>query len=349
MVSRPQNPRRLLSLATVLAALAFLVVLPQVVFPESPDLRDFIEIPKADRDNHGNPIRKGHDPKTGLPFEVREKKTGMHLVLIPAGTFEMGLSDGFGNEKPVHTVTISKAFYAGKYEVTVGELKRFVQATRYKTEREQGKGSYVYSGKGLGFEKKADASWKNPYFKQTDDHPVVLVSWNDAREFLEWLNGGQAAPFALPTEAQWEYAARVGSKTRWHWGDDEDEIGKYANIVDKSAKARYRKLSWARDHDDGYAATAPVGKFRPNRFGLYDSTGNVWEWCRDWYDEDFYGRSPGTDPANEKEATSRVLRGGAWFDPPDIARPSIRFRIPPAYCDDFLGFRVVLAVVGRVR
>jgi formylglycine-generating enzyme required for sulfatase activity len=190
-------------------------------------------------------------------------RLGIRMVSIPGGSFQLGSNDGYDDEKPVHTVTVS-GFEMSATEVTVGQFREFVNETGYRTEAERGGGAYVLSG--TTYEKKADANWKRPYFTQTDAHPVVCVSWNDAVKYCEWLSGKTGTVFRLPTEAEWEYACRAGTGTRYYTGDNENDLGRAGWYNGNSGKT-----------------THPVGQKEANRWGLYDMHGNVWEWCNDWY------------------------------------------------------------------
>ncbi len=292
----------------------------------------------------------------------------MSLVLIPAGTFTMGSTEAdvkavmakwpevteewLADEKPAHKVTLSKAFWMGKHEVTVGQFRRFVEATGHKTDAEKGtgfKGAFVVAdGKGKRAE---DASWRNPYFKQTDGHPVVCVSWNDARAFADWLNATDktrpaGTAYRLPTEAEWEYACRAGTAT-WHqWGDDPDKGKGWCNAADATAKKTFPDwtvFNW----DDGFLYTAPVGSFEANAFGLHDMHGNAWEWCQDWYGD--YKEGDQTDPSGPASGEPRVLRGGSWDRPHRYLRSAFRDRTHPEYRGVNAGFRLVLAAGPLLR
>ena len=261
---------------------------------------------------------------------------GMKLVLVPAGEFLMGshetaakvvtllkgyhgfenvVSEKYEDEHPLHRVRITKPFYLSKHEVTVGQFKEFVADTGYRTEAEtDGRGGDGFDVLTNKFEQDDPKySWRSPGFPQTDDHPVVNVSWNDARAFCRWLSRRERKTYGLPSEAQWEYACRAGTVTRFSCGNDAEDLTVVGNVYDASAKARMPDLAQTISTYDGYAFTAPVGRFQPNAFGLYDMHGNVAEWCADWYDEEYYSRSPTADPAGFNAGTSRVFRGGSCF------------------------------------
>jgi sulfatase modifying factor 1 len=307
---------------------------------------------------------------------------GVELVLIAPGEFVMGAPDQQGDilrarfwrsarpddrdmlsEKPSHRVRITKPFYLGAHEVTVGQFRRFVTATGYKTDAEKGgRGSRGFDprpgpGRKSGqFETSAKYSWRNPGFPQADDHPVVAVSWNDASAFTAWLSRDQKATYRLPTEAEWEYACRAGTESWLNFGNDPAIAHLHANLADATLEAaqpghvsRQRLIDAAKDPGDGFAYTAPVGKFKPNAFGLYDMHGNVWEWCQDRYSPTAYQeldpKVVTVDPQGSKHgiagADFRVLRGGSWYVDVVIARSSSRLPAdaPDSFC--YAGFRVV--------
>jgi len=227
-------------------------------------------------------------------IEVIAKKQrpdiGIDFVLVKGGSFKMGdtFGDGEDDEKPVHTVTVSD-FYMGKTEVTVGQFRKFVSAAGYRTEAEKDGWSWIWTGS--DWEKKDGINWKKPGFSQTDSHPVVCVSWNDALAFCKW------AGCRLPTEADWEYAARGGIKGmnyKYSGSNDLEEVGWYSKNSGKK--------------------THPVGQKKANELGLYDMSGNVWEWCSDWYEKDYYQNSPRNNPKGPDSGKYRVLRGGSWYD-----------------------------------
>jgi formylglycine-generating enzyme required for sulfatase activity len=232
----------------------------------------------------------------------------MKLVLIPAGSFMMGSDDGDSDEKPVHKATITRPFYLGTHEVTVGQFRKFVSDAGYKTE----------------------GDWRNAGFAQTDDHPVVNVSWNDAVAFCEWLSRKEGTQYRLPTEAQWEYACRAGSTGKFCYGNDENQLGEYA---------WYDKNSDSKAH--------PVGEKKPNAWGLYDMHGNVWEWCADWNDSGYYGKSPTDDPSGPATGSSRVYRGGSWSLPARLCRSAFRGLYLPGGRPYFLGLRVSLVPADK--
>ena len=174
------------------------------------------------------------------------------------------------------------------------------------------------------FEQDPKYTWQNAGFEQTDEHPVVNVSWNDAVAFIAWLSRKEGKTYRLPTEAEWEYACRAGTTTRYVFGDDPEGLAAFGNIADGTAKEKYPEWTSAIAARDGYVYTAPVGRYRPNAWGLFDMHGNVWEWCSDGYDADYYKESPVDDPPGVSQAASRVIRGGGWGCYPRYARSAYR-------------------------
>jgi len=229
----------------------------------------------------------------------------------------------------------------GQNEVTVGEFRQFVNATGYKTEAEKGDGCYVdKNGKGSwGYVK--DANWRNPNFSQNNNHPVVCVSWNDATAYAKWLSQQTGKQYSLPSEAQWEYAARAGTTTARYWDNDADDACRYANVHDKTSK-KENGFSWTHHKcTDGYARTAPVGNFKPNAFGLYDMLGNTWEWCADSWHSTYKGAPTDGQVWRGGDENRRVLRGGSWNNIPRNARSAFRFRIDSDVRNVNYGFRVI--------
>ncbi len=314
-------------------------------------------------------------PASGAAAPAQPRKLtnslGMTLVRIPAGTFHMGSNEPLArlqkayplaererlealkDEAPVHRVRISRAFYVGQTEVTVGQFRRFVQASSYVPESEaDGTGGYGYNAdydpeksvRGDAFEGRDPRySWRNPGFAQDDKHPVVNITWNDAQALARWLSQQEGRHYRLPTEAEWEYAARAGTRTRYHSGDDPRSLRKVANTFDASAKPLWPKFAAnALAGDDGFAFTAPVASFRPNAFGLYDMHGNAWEWTNDWYGEDYYAHAPAQDPQGPSEGHVYVRRGGSWHTWSLYARSSYRNWNSPQTRYTLVGMRLVL-------
>ncbi len=225
----------------------------------------------------------------------------LELVLIPAGEFMMGSpdsdKDADADDKPQHRVWISKPFYLGKFLVTQEQWEAVMG--------------------------------NNPSHFKGPKNPVESVSWGDCQLFLDKLNGKVGGgKFQLPTEAQWEYACRAGSKTRYCFGDDETRSGDYA---------WYDKNSGDKTH--------PIGERKPNAWGLYDMYGNVCEWCQDWYGD--YKESPAADPTGPATGSSRVIRGGSWNGPTRLSRSPRRIRRGPVDRYGYLGLCVSLVPADK--
>jgi formylglycine-generating enzyme len=230
--------------------------------------------------------------KTG-PGEYRDSATGMEFVLVKGGCFQMGdtFGDGDNDEKPLHEVCVDD-FYLGKYEVTQGQWEKVMG--------------------------------NNPSSFKGRDNPVERVSWNDVQEFIDRLNNQSGRKYRLPTEAEWEYAARSGGKREKYSGTSQEaDLGQYAWYSDNSGNQ-----------------THPMGEKRPNGLGLYDMTGNVWEWCADWYGENYYQDSPKDNPRGLGNGQYRVLRGGSWDSDPRDVRAAFRIRDDPANRYYYVGVRL---------
>ena len=274
-------------------------------------------------------------PGTVFRDNLADGGQGPEMVVVPAGRFRMGSGNGDSDEKPVHLVRISRDFAVGKYEVTVGEFRAFVRATGYTTDVENGDGCHI-AWPGSPVYKPADASWRKPGFAQGAAHPVTCVSWNDAMAFVEWLSEQSAQAYRLPTEAEWEYAARGGSTTAYWWGDERPVCRAGARNGAKfhddgvCARSRTEQIDRHSDGDrgapniggpyratqddmlrEGFAGTEPVGSYSANAFGLYDTAGNVWEWVEDWYQRKAYAGHAAVDPI-VRRGDSRANRGGSW-------------------------------------
>ncbi len=281
---------------------------------------------------------------------VKEIKNsvGMKLAYIPPGKFIMGspeMEPGREGQETPHEVELMKGFYLGQHEVTVRQFKQFVLDTTYQTEGERdGKGAYGINEAGKIEEMNAKYTWKSPGFAQSDDHPVVNVSWSDAKAFCKWLSEKEKKTYRLPTEAEWEYACRAGTKTAYAHGDDPEGLATMGNGADATARAKYPGWSIGIKGKDGHIFTAPVGQFKANAFGLHDMHGNVWEWCEDWYEPNSYPKEKLIDPTGPATGKAKVQRGGGWSSDSKRCRSASRVgRDPSAYRGCYLGFRVVLA------
>jgi len=334
-------------------------------------------------------------PSSALPHE--ENSIGMSMIQIPAGEYLRGERPKarikhsiprsidpawvLDREKPAHIVIIPNPLWVGATEVTVGQFREFVDATGYRTAAEQGEAEVLgfrppktdADEKSLHrkiFAPSPDFSWKNPGFEQTDRDPVVGITFQDAEAFCKWLSEKEDVTYRLPTEAEWEYFCRAGSDGHFSFGNKPfGVIQKHANIGDPALEKKYPGAvlpQWVidaeKDPSDGHVFTAPVASFQPNAWGLYDTHGNVWEWCSDPYRDTAYrnlvdaadtekdekGRDKIvtlTNPVNKTpqldEVDTRVIRGGSFYTGPVMARAEARafWVANDAAC--YLGFRVV--------
>lgn len=254
------------------------------------------------------------------------------MIPIPGGTFTMGGtseqgSDSFENEKPMHMVTVDD-YLLGHTPVTLAQFRKFIEATGYKTDADKGGSSVVYTGG--KWEIKKGVSWrcdtKGEVRPATEDnHPVIHISWNDAVAYCTWLSKETGQEFRLPTEAEWEFAARGGNKTqrfKYAGGNDLDKVGWFTNNT----------------KDTG---TRAVANKQPNELGLYDMSGNVWEWCADWYGN--YTEGSSTNPTGPASGSLRVLRGGSWSLDARYCRVTHRSNYTPGNRGSGIGFRLCLS------
>ena len=267
-------------------------------------------------------------PGAPLPPTLTARSVGMMLVLIPPGEFSMGSPPGEPgadqNEFPSHVVRIARPFYIGEKEVTVGQFRSFVKSERYRTTAECNGGGFIYNVQARKIEQRPDLNWTNPGTgtPQGDNEPVVQVSWRDAVAFCKWLSQKEGRLYRLPTEAEWEYACRGGTRTRWSFGDDPEAIGHCAWTL-----------------NDAGGTFHPVGSKKPNPFGLYDMHGNAWEWCHDWLG--LYGDASVVDPVGAPEHSGRAVRGGSFdWDNVSHTRSATRLNYPSDRCYLNYGFRV---------
>jgi formylglycine-generating enzyme required for sulfatase activity len=259
------------------------------------------------------------------------------MVVIPPGRFFMGSPDtdserwSAAREGPQHAVVIERPFALGRHEVTRAQYAAFVSDTGRSTA-----GCYHWTGEAWLHDEALD--WRHPGFAQGDDEPVVCVAWADAVAYARWLSVKTGRPYRLPSEAEWEYAARAGTTTRRFWGDDIDAGCRYGNLGDRSIQRGLGLQPFA-DCDDGYVRTAPVGRFLPNAFGLYDMLGNVWEWTADCWREGYDGAPTDGAARITEPCLQRVNRGAGWNSHPRNVRVSNRGNYAPAPYET-VGFRV---------
>lgn len=251
------------------------------------------------------------------------------MVFVRGGSFNMGSNDGENDERPMHRVTVG-SFYMSKYLVTVGEYRKFAQATGYgaATVEKEVKTSRFARHKP---DPKPVANWEydasgNKRGSNDDNEPVIYISWDDCIRYCEWMSGQTGKTYRLPTEAEWEYATRGGGNGgsyAYSGSNDLDEVAWYSG---NSANR-----------------TQPVGQKKPNELGLYDMIGNVRQWCNDWYDPNYYGSSPTQNPQGATTGVNRVVRGSSWHDASQYCRPSYRISFSSDSRFNYIGFRPVIS------
>lgn len=307
-------------------------------------------------------VPKIEPPKPKQEPEITNS-LGMKLKLIPAGKFMMGSErsaeeefaffrrygkeiyggkrmaiDDFNSEQPKHEVNITKPFYLSAYETTIGQFRLFLNETGYQTEGERDPtGSKGYDRK-EGWIRGRQYSWRFLGYPQTDNHPIADMSWNDAMAFCAWLSKKDRCKYRLPTEAEWEYACRAGTTTRYFHGDDPDSLVQVANVADAMAEKEIPEWDYCLRSSDGECFAAAVGRFRPNAWGLYDMHGNVREWCLDSPRD--YGKPASDDPKGPDDGEIRVIRGGSWSFGVAAARSCYREADYPSEHRNSIGFRV---------
>jgi len=268
------------------------------------------------------------------------------MVAIPGGEFMMGSAasdaEKGDNEVPQRPVRV-KPFALGKFEVTVAQWREFARISGYQTQAERNalaQGCFTWEGSDAAWAWREGRSWREPgWATSRDNEPVVCISWVDAQAYVRWLDQHSGVKgWRLPTEAEWEYAARAGTTTRRPWADD-DNACDHANGTDRTKGPKGR--AWSEPHpcSDRYWFVAPVGTYRPNAWGLHDMLGNAWEWVQDCLLP--YGNAPRDGSANDAgDCRHRVVRGGAWDEPPSVLRSAERYAQGSANRNNNIGFRV---------
>jgi formylglycine-generating enzyme required for sulfatase activity len=244
------------------------------------------------------------------------------MVVIPAGRFLMGSQADevgrFANEGPQHDVHVP-GFALAKTEVTRAQFAAFVAATGYQA------GSSCFLFENGRFKEYQGKTWRDPGFAQTDNDPVACVDWDDAQAYVAWLSRRTGQRYRLPSEAEWEYAARAGSATARPWGDSADQACTHANVMDATGKRQIPGVNWeAHPCSDGYAWTAPVASYQANAFGLYDMIGNLWEWTQDCWNDSYRNAPVDGSAWMSGDCGKHVLRGSSWLYSPTYARSAYR-------------------------
>ena len=247
------------------------------------------------------------------------------MVFVQGGAFKMGSNDGGNDEKPIHSVYVDN-FYMGKYEITVAQFAAFIKESAYVTTAEREDSSRVWDGSAWVW--KRGVFWKHGVSgslrpQSEYNHPVIHVSWHDATAYCEWLSRKTSKKYRLPTEAEWEFAARGGNRSNEYKYSGSNTIDDVAWYSDNSGKV-----------------THTIGTKLSNELGIFDMTGNVWEWCSDWYDENYYKNSVAQNPKGAQSGSLRVLRGGSWFSNDINCRSSYRSWYAPNIRNYSFGFRL---------
>ena len=274
-------------------------------------------------------------PKAGDRF--RDCPECPEMVVLPAGSYRMG-SPSYEqgrqeDEGPVHEVTIAAPFALGVHEVTVAEFGRFVDETAYSA------GSSCFTYEGGNWADRAGRGWRNPGFGQSGRHPVACVRWDDAQAYAAWLSRETGEEYRLPSESEWEYAARAGTATARYWGEGESGQCRHANGGDASTKERYSGWPLASCRD-GHVHTAPAGSLTANGWGLHDMLGNVSEWTEDCWNGSYAGAPSDGSAWEYGECDRRVLRGGSWIFGPSDLRAAVRDWGTSGLRNSVIGFRV---------
>lgn len=284
--------------------------------------------------------------EVAAPAVFRDCANCPQMVRIPSGEFLMGaapdeevherLDDAFRNRSiPQRQVRIA-AFSIGRFEVTGGELRRFAEATGH-----AGDACFVWADGEHRLD--SGAAWYRPGYAQDDRHPATCVSWRDAEAYVRWLNHLTGRRYRLPSEAEWEYAARAGTDTPRFWGADGHASCAHANGADARLRAALAiAADWdAADCDDGHVHTAPVGSFRANAFGLHDMLGNAAEWTADCWNPDHRDAPADGRSRRDGDCALRTVRGGGWDEGPAGLRAAYRVGSPVVIRVYSRGFRVV--------
>lgn len=285
------------------------------------------------------PAQAGQPPGMDPGSTFQDCAACPEMVVIPAGSFRMGDLTGQGprSEQPPRQVTIGQPFALGKYEITAGQFAKFVVATGHQS----GGGCWTYEeGE---WEKDKGKSWRSPGFPQISSNPLVCVNWQDAKAYAAWLSKETGKAYRLPTEAQWEYAARAGTESVYHFGQTAKDICTFANGADLSTPFAWRNQAC----DDNWSDVAPIGSLRENRFGLHDMHGNVWEWVEDCWSDSHAGAPTDESARRTDDCQEHVLRGGSWLGRLKNLRSASRVGRAATNRNHSVGFRLARPLLGR--
>jgi formylglycine-generating enzyme required for sulfatase activity len=294
----------------------------------------------------------GHGADTAREFQ--DGPGAPQMVVIGAGSFRMGVAAGEVEREhirddfrrtsvPQHLVTIRHSFAIAKFDVTRDEFAQFVAETH----RPDPDNCLTLDSSG-NWNATRGANWHSPGFSQSGRDPVVCVNWDDAQAYLAWLNAKTGHVYRLPTEAEWEFAARAGTVTARYWGESAGNQCLYANGNDQTGKKPIQRWEGAQC-SDGYAYTSPVGSFRPNAYGLYDMQGNVEQWIQDCWHTNYDGAPTDGSAWQPGGCNVRVRRGSSWYSDPPFLRSAARAAFDASSRMSQLGFRVVREVHETVH
>jgi formylglycine-generating enzyme required for sulfatase activity len=305
-----------------------------------------------------------HDETQTIQDNLQSGGQGPPLVQVPAGRFVMGSPEDeagrYPDEGPQHTVVFAQAFLLGKTEVTVAQFRTFVQATGYKTDAEKNTGSFLRDPTTGNWSLKGGINWRFDHVGKPnqDNNPVVHVSWQDATAYVQWLSKETRQHYRLPSEAELEYANRAGSQQPYWWGNhappaksvnvkgDRDyrvadsRLWEHTTTEQQYAFREGETPIYFQDYGDGYHGLAPAGNFAPNAFGLFDTTGNVWEWVQDCWHKNYEGAPTDGSAWTTGSCEQRIVRGGSFYCYPRHVRSANRWPRWPEFRNMYIGFRV---------
>ncbi|RKT46307.1 bifunctional serine/threonine-protein kinase/formylglycine-generating enzyme family protein [Thiocapsa rosea] len=275
--------------------------------------------------------------------------SGPSMIGIPAGEFAMGSpvdEDGRNSDERLHAAAVDEPFAMSRTEITIEQFSEFTRAVGYRTEADRESACLRIDDEGVELVADLSLSWEQPGYPVTREHPVVCVTWNDARAYAEWLGEQTGREYRLPTELEWEYAARATTTTSRHWGDNLEVSCDFANTADETVLTgaeETRRIEGARSEClDGHLYAAPVATFQPNLFGLHDMLGNVAEWTCSVYDPVYGGgQAKCLDATQRRGPAPIVIRGGSWLTSPALARSAARDGLPSNLGLNTIGFRVL--------
>ena len=283
---------------------------------------------------------------------LAQSGSGPEMIVVPSGSTRLGSPPGesgrFRDEGPVFTVKMERGFALSETEITVRQFREFARATGYRTDAERAGRSNVFDARSSEIVVQRFVDWQQDALgdRAADDLPVVHVSFNDARAYVEWLARETGEAYRLPSEAEFEYALRAGTATRFWWGNGSPENGTENLAGDGDRLERGQRWSDAfEDYRDGYWGPAPVGVFRANPFGLYDMGGNVLEWTADCWVGGYQDPPADGSARTRDDCQRRALRGGAWSNGPSSSRSAYRLSGPADFSDARVGFRVARDLV----